>query len=355
MRQKPIAIYEDFIGKFPSVTAKSKLVAKTILPLYPSSNLAKIIAALMTDGHIDWYTSDGSPRTRKIILYSSNREECKWFLELCKNLFGTEGKVITYIPKYGNFKKQPYKAVIHNAVIARILILCGAPAGNKTEQEFLVPEWIMNGNKKIKKEFLKFLFNFEGSVPLKRQNRPCSWRIGFYISKSKKYIENAKQFLNQIKSLFNEFEISCSRTGCTEAKNSLGKCPVVHFSISNQKSIVNYYRYMGFYNTEKQKKLENSVLDITRMGRVKSKHISDLLKRTKERFGTDRKLLAEINNLAFRNYTCRQIEHFRRMETKTPYDVLFTIIKITNKKEILNQLPSHVKFLYNFTVPSFRQ
>lgn len=151
--KKSIVTYKAFIEKFPSVKPKSKELAKKLLPLYPTPELAQIAGALMTDGHIDWYSSDGRPRTRKIILYSSNREECEWFLNLIKNIFSINGKVIAYIPKYGNYKLQPYKAVVWNSVIARILILAGVPAGDKTKLNYSVPRWIKGGNIQINKNF----------------------------------------------------------------------------------------------------------------------------------------------------------------------------------------------------------
>ena len=95
-----VVTFNQFIKAFPTVTKKSKKLAKEILPLYPSVELAQIVGALLTDGHVDWYTSDGRPRTRKIILYSSNKQECFWFIDLCKKVFGVKGKVVAYIPKY---------------------------------------------------------------------------------------------------------------------------------------------------------------------------------------------------------------------------------------------------------------
>ena len=61
----PMVTFNQFIKEFPNIKSKSKELAKKILPLYPSPELAEIVAALLTDGHIDWHTSDGHPRPRK--------------------------------------------------------------------------------------------------------------------------------------------------------------------------------------------------------------------------------------------------------------------------------------------------
>ena len=129
----PIVIFNQLIKEFPNIKPKSKESAKKILPLYPSPKLAEITAALLTDGHIDWYTSDGHPRPRKILLYSDNKSECKWLVETCKELFRIDGRVQKYTSETGYSKESSYKAIINNATLARILILTGVPAGNKTK------------------------------------------------------------------------------------------------------------------------------------------------------------------------------------------------------------------------------
>ncbi len=160
----------------------------------------------MTDGHIDWHNSDGRPRTRKIILYSSKKVECEWFLKICHELFGIEGKLVEYIPNHSLCKKQPYKAFIRNAALAMVFILSGVPAGNKTKTPYLIPKWILNGDMKIKAQFLRFFFNFEGSVPNKKVDRPCSWQMSLHVCKSPEL---------------------------------LGNC------------VVNFYKHIGFYSEEK--------------------------------------------------------------------------------------------------------
>jgi len=333
--------------EFPGITKKSQEFAKRILPLYASPELAAIAAALMTDGHIDWYTSDGRPRTRKIVLYSSNRAECEWFLNLVRKIFGTEGRIQAYFPKAGYFKKQPYKAVVHNATVARILILAGVPAGNKTEKEFLVPQWIMNGSKEIKSEFLRAFFTFEGSKPKKRPH-PCSFQIALFMVKSEKFLQNAIYFFSQIKELLAGFGVSTSKIGNYDkhlgSKDGKKK---LHLAISGQISIINFYRNLGYFNPEKQKPLEEAAIAISKFGRTKAKPVCLLIAELKNAFGTDRMLAFEINRLTVKKYSNRQIEHYRRSETAVPLELLFALIKIKKEKNILGELPEHIKFLYD--------
>ncbi|MDP2973808.1 MAG: LAGLIDADG family homing endonuclease, partial [Candidatus Diapherotrites archaeon] len=235
-----VVTFEQLVAAFPRITNRSKLFAKKVLPLRASPELAALVAALMTDGHVEVGKSDGRPRPKKVMLYSSNREECKWFLKVVKMLFGVDGKVQAYIPNHSNWVKQPYKAFVCNAAIARTLILAGAPAGNKTENGFLVPEWIMDGSREIKSEFLRAFFSFEGSKPMLKTNRQFSFQIDLTMVKSKHYLENVLCFFEQIKKLLLEFGVESTKTIYFQKRD----CPkdykyVFNFSIMRQKSIVN--------------------------------------------------------------------------------------------------------------------
>lgn len=350
----PVVTFAQLVETFPRITNKSKELAKKILPLHASPDLAALVAALMTDGHVDWYTSDGSPRSRKIILYSSNKAECEWFLSLVRKVFGAKGEMERYAPKAGYFKKQPYKAVVWNAVVARILILAGAPAGNKTEKKFLVPEWVLEGDTEIKREFLRTFFTFEASKPHLKSNRGFSFEISLLMVKTEKHADNAFQFFHQIKTLLKEFRMNPTRTISFPKKHGFKASKLAFtFSIIQQQSIVNFYRYVGYFNPEKQVVLKDAVLKISKFGRVREKPICALISELKEVFGTDRNLSTEINKFTEKKYSNRQVEHFRRNETTLPLEFLSALIRIKKDKAILKELPEYAQFLYglNSSVP----
>ncbi len=344
--KQPVVTFEQLISTFPRITNKSRVFAQKILPLYSSPELAALVAALMTDGHVDWYTRDGRPRARKIILYSSEKEECEWFLRIVRSLFGTEGHVQPYRPNCSYFKKQPYKAVVWNAAVARILILAGAPAGNKTEKEFLVPNWIMNGGDAVKRNFLKALFTFEGSKP-RRRLRSCSFQIDLCMVKKDEFLSNGLRFLSQIGELLKAFGVNTCKIGYYAKRKGLKKANhVFHFSIMQQISIINFYRNIGYFKGEKQRLLKKAVFEIAKSGRIREKPACNLIAEMKDVFGTDRKLAAEINKYTENSYTNRQMEHFRRNETALPLEFLWALIKIREGKAILGELPAYVTFLY---------
>lgn len=340
----PLVTFNQFIKNFPNTKLKGKKLAKRILPLYPSPKLAEIIAAVLTDGHIDWYTHDNYPRARKILLYSDDKEECKWFLRTCQSLFEISGDIQKYNSKTGYSRGNSYKAVIHNATLAKILILTGVPAGNKTKTGYEVPKWIMEGDNETRLRFLKVLFNFDGSVPNNKKDRPCSWQMQFTLNKEETLIENGVKFLEQIKKLLKEFGINCGEV--IRHEDARNKYTLI-ISFSNQESIVNFYRRVGFMKHSKQKKLENAIIEIWKKGRVKSQESSLLLENLRKISRGDRKAIEYVNKILSTNYTYRQFEHFRRNEIKVPISIVAVIEKALRKEA---KIPEWTRFLIqNFT------
>lgn len=344
--------------EFPNIKSKSKEKAREILPLLPSPELAMIVAALMSDGHLDWHTSDGRPRTRKILLYSSEKEECTWFLNIMRRVFSITGKIIRYKPNHNHWRKQPYKTLIHCAVVSRILIISGVPVGNKTKKEFLVPDWIMNGGMDIKRAFLRTFLSFEGSVPYRKKDRNHTFQMGLLMNKSKKFLRNGIDFVCQIRDLLSEFNVSCSSINTRENSTNLSKGGnTIYFSITRQTSILFFYLNVGFLNKKKQARLESCIKDICFFHRIRSDSIGILFEHVKNIIGTDKGVADHINTYTFYTYSKRQMEHFRRNEISTPMEVIYALMKIKKDRTILEELPVYVRHLYNIasSAPSYPQ
>jgi len=86
-RKNPILEYSGLLSEY-NHKMKSYELARKWFPIYPSKELAELVAALMTDGHLDGRS--------KLILYSNNQKECQWFLDLISTLFLVKGKLIVY-------------------------------------------------------------------------------------------------------------------------------------------------------------------------------------------------------------------------------------------------------------------
>lgn len=335
-KKNHILTYEKFIRSY-NIKEKQKQLVKQWFPLYPSAELAEIAAALMTDGHIDW--RDGRPS--KLILYSDYRNECKWFLDKIYELFQVRGKIVRYSSMTGFSKSHSYKSIVYCAPLARVLISIGIPYGDKTQREYNVPDWIMNAGNEIKQSFLKVLFNFDGSISVKKSRRSTA-TITLSFNKQKKRVNNGKLFLLQIKKLLNEFDIASGSIHIRQCRKD--KYTLI-LSLTNQRSIINFYKQIGFLGREKQGRLQKFIYKIYRNARIPFSAMPFLLTELKKKLGTDKTAVMEINRISKTPFTYRQFEHMRRDGLDIPIEMAVAAIKILGKKEYFGKIPQHYQYV----------
>lgn len=130
------------------------------------------------------------------------------------------------------------------------------PIGNKTLNEFSVPEWILNAKLWQKRLFLAGLFGAELSSP----KTVTKHGYNFYdpvlsMNKSEEKKENLKQFLLQIKSLLKEFNIESTLLNEREEyEGKNGKSYRLRLQISSKpKNLIRLWTNIGFeYNNERR-------------------------------------------------------------------------------------------------------
>jgi len=94
-----------------------------------------------------------------------------------------------------------------------LMVALGAPVGKKSTNKFLVPEWIMEASLNIKREFLSGLMGADGSAPRldKRKHNKKSFNTpAFSLNKEEHYLNNALEYISQLKKVFKEFGIETS-------------------------------------------------------------------------------------------------------------------------------------------------
>lgn len=108
----------------------------------------------------------------------------------------------------------------------------------------ILPKFIKTASLKIKREFLKCIFDDEASVKFRKNER----QIEFALSN--------KPFVNDIKSLLNEFGIKTSKI--LERIDKKGRYKA-YFYIRNYHNIFKFWKSIGFYHPQKQEKLEKII------------------------------------------------------------------------------------------------
>ncbi len=138
--------------------------------------------------------------------------------------------------------------------MAEFLFSIGFPSGNRTDKEFLMPNWIMTGSEEIRSNFLSGFFDAEGSVyPGENKTR---WRLCINQHKKIEIANSGLGFMNQLRELLSYFNIESASVGIQKGKvRKDGTKTVRLFFEVKKRSLENFYRFVGFENPYKQEKL----------------------------------------------------------------------------------------------------
>jgi hypothetical protein len=240
--EEPLVTFNQFSGLYKDPRFIDTEKADKFLPLYKSEKLAGIVADLMSDGHLQ-----GHPKWR--FDYTSNStEELLRFERTVSDLFELRGK----IRKCSTNKYGTMNIGFNCKPLARILFLCGVPAGSKTEQSYPVPNWILN-NKTCFREFLRRYLSCEGYVDK-------DGSIDFCIYKNNLLESNGVDFMNQIRNgLLEFFEIKATNPFFVKKqvkRKNKEDSKGIRLKIKNKDSLLKFYMQVGLGNKMKMEKLK---------------------------------------------------------------------------------------------------
>lgn len=238
--RKPLCIKKKYIISHDDLIKNINKVKNKNL-----GDLSHIIGLINGDGHLQ-IKKDGSG---VVSFYSKHIKEIINVNKKFQKLFGIKGKV--YIDN--SYNRKRYKLFFMSSELARFLESVGVVKGKKTEKEYLIPKWILKGNKQIKSGFLRGIFSTEGFILKSIENNKIRYRGGISQYKDEKIMENCKEYLEQIKRLVEEFGITCSNVhygGKGSNRNTQG----FKFTFE-KKSFDKFYNYIGFNNEKKNLRL----------------------------------------------------------------------------------------------------
>lgn len=225
--------------------------------MYNINKKAMLFGLMLGDGWISVINNE------KYHHHASGFSGDKESLEIVKTdlieLFGDIGKAKintrkTYSPKYNINGITSSFAV--NTKISKEFISLGMPIGKRTEQEFLLPEWITKGNKNIKISFLSGLYSAEGYTPAMQKNDKTLKPLGLNISKREIYSNNLYQFIEQITTICNELEIDYTVNFINTVTCDNNIKAIISFN-NNLKNIINVLNLLDLrYCREKQKEFD---------------------------------------------------------------------------------------------------
>jgi len=247
--------YYNYILPYP-ITDKEKMILSMITEDFEQLNennllkpelkycsslfLASLVGFSMTDGSLD-------DKLTKVSFFIRYKKDVDVFLNEFKQHFPHER---FFVRDYQTHFGLELSKASH---FSKKLSLLGAPKGNKVMQPFLVPEWVYNGPREVKRAFLSAVFGGEGSAPFKNR-----WRIQFVLSKSEEYLQNLLDFLNQIRSMLDYFGI---KTTFIQVRKQKGRHFHGRFYVTGRENIHKFYNELTFsYASEKQEALNKLII-----------------------------------------------------------------------------------------------
>lgn len=216
-------------------SVNSKHIIKIKIPFKSTPELASLIGHVLGDGHIKPKGQQFHFINKDIRLIENVKNDIEF-------IFGIK------IKEHSRIEKQIFELFIP-AVVAKLLILAGAPEGRKSTQIFHVPNWIIEGDEEIKSSFIKALFDDEAWVEIV-QGGFC---IGFGQNKKVELLESHKIFLEEVRRLLFDLEINTSKIFQRSQKADSIQ---LGFKIVGLKNLLNFNSKVGFNSRHKQKRLE---------------------------------------------------------------------------------------------------
>ncbi len=213
-----------------------------------TKELALLVGVINGDGHLQLGVGRGLAS-----FYSKNMYEIKNFNKLFSNLFKKKGII------YKNYKDSERHRIYYSGKpLALFLNDVGVVAGNKTNTEYLIPDWVYTGESSLKAAYLRGLYDAEGTVVFSRER----WQISINQSKNEKLRKNAIEYFNQIREILSGFGMSPSPVIVCQGKRIPRKdgSKTLVFKIHLElKDFKKFSKFVGFNNRKKLKRLNKAL------------------------------------------------------------------------------------------------
>ena len=222
-----------------------------LFPLKASTTLAGLVADITGDGHL-------GPGLIQFI--SKYRDEAVRFMKEFNKIFRHKASI-----RISPSNENTWECIIGTNTLYRVFKLLGAPAGNKTNVKFSIPDWIKNGDDNLRKAYLRRLFDCEGSVSFQKKRRI---RIHFELYKNELLKNDLESFLLEMKSILLSFGIKSTnlmlqyRNLRKDGSRSISLSFDINGTKTNLNSVLNFYKNINFESPIKREKLKSYLYEL---------------------------------------------------------------------------------------------
>jgi len=244
---------------------KNKLKELRLLPLYSDNPkipyLLKIMGFIIGDGsitirdkncQIGFYGDEKDLKLIKKDIYKIGFNSY-FFSRKRKHKIKTEYKEYEFLRKENSLRSN-------SSSLAILLYLLGTPKGNKTEQDYFIPRWIMKSVKWYKRLFLASLFGAEMSSPKTMTNNKFNF-YGPVFSLNKKNSLHGIGFVNQISALLEEFGIRNILLKYRTEQSGKGKSTRIRLMVyPSSKNLIKLFSNINYEYNIKKRNLANAAI-----------------------------------------------------------------------------------------------
>ena len=248
-----VIVYEkDVVEHYRMEMLERGLLNRPLL-LYKLKIIARLIGALNTDGHIGMSKDvNGEYKYYNASFYVGEKHDVYQLAEDIQTLgFGTPSirhEVNNFEDKNNNrlTTTQVWK-VEKNGAFAYLMYLMGGFCGKKTNMKRSLPEWLVNAELSVKREFLSAFQGGDGCRISYQSNKNSNvWKNHMgYTSQTThdEFLDDTVKYMEQIVNMFGEFNIKCHTALCKVKEQ-----PKTQVSLAFDNGAENLARYVDIIN-----------------------------------------------------------------------------------------------------------
>ena len=256
------------------------------IPVYKLKIIARLIGALNTDGHL-YERLDKDKKYYAASFYVGEEYDVFQITDDIQKLgFGNSSikrKESKFEDKIsGRTTISRTWEVSKNGAFAYLLMLLGGFVGKKTNMQRALPEWLVNSELSIKREFLSAFQGGDGSrLSFKTDNNNISPRISITCQTTENiYLNDTINYMTQIVNMFGEFDIKSNiKTDIVyenktkvyivfvnSCKNLLKYSDIINYTYCEEKrrtsaAIIEHLKIKEFYKTQNKIKSSNNIYE----------------------------------------------------------------------------------------------
>uniref|UniRef100_A0A6C0DBZ4 DNA-directed RNA polymerase n=1 Tax=viral metagenome TaxID=1070528 RepID=A0A6C0DBZ4_9ZZZZ len=255
------------------------------IPVYKLKIIARLIGALNTDGHL-YERLDKDKKYYAASFYVGEEYDVFQITDDIQKLgFGNSSikrKESKFEDKIsGRTTISRTWEVSKNGAFAYLLMLLGGFVGKKTNMQRALPEWLVNSELSIKREFLSAFQGGDGSRLSYESNNRFTPRISITCQTTENiYLNDTVNYITQIVNMFGEFDIKSNiKTDVVDenktkvcivfensCQNLLKYSDIINYTYCEEKrrtsaAIIEHLKIKEFYKTQNKIKSSNNIYE----------------------------------------------------------------------------------------------